>query len=108
MRDGEGGVHEIAITNMVRSEFKDHRLCTVARTEENTFVLAVENPASSGRNPSGLLHLTEDSMLALFGVICSYYIHQGIDLDKRMKELIEADEIEIEYIDNEEHISEDY
>lgn len=106
MRDGEGGVHEVALTNMVRSHFKDNRLCTVAKTEQDSFVLAIENPPSSGRCTCNQMHLTEDSMLALFGAVCSYYIHQGIDLNKRMKELIDSDTVDIEYIDNEEHISE--
>ena len=34
-------IKEVEITDMVRSVFKDHRMCTVARTEENTFVLAI-------------------------------------------------------------------
>lgn len=107
MRDGEGGVHEVALTNMVRSHFKDNRLCTVAKTEECTFVLAIENPPSSGRCPINQMHLSEDSMLALIAAVFCYYDHQGIDINKKMEKLINSSEIEIEYIDNEEHISED-
>lgn len=107
MRDGEDGVREVALTDMVRSHFKDNRLCTVARTEMNTFVLAIENPPSSGRCPINQMHLSEDSMLALIAAVFCYYDHQGIDINKKMEELINSDKIEIEYIDNEEHLSED-
>lgn len=96
-KDFEKVVKEIDITDYVRAEFKDHRLCTVVRTEENTFVLAVENPASSGRNPLSQMHLTEESMLGLLNAIFLYYMHNNIDIEAKMKELVNSDNIEFEF-----------
>lgn len=81
---------QMEITDWVRSTFKDHRLCSVIRTEEGSFVLSVENPASSGRATQCNIHLTEDSMLAMMSAIFIYYQHHGIDITKRMEELVNS------------------
>lgn len=93
-------IREIEITDMVRSVYKDHRICSVARTEENTFVLAVENPESSGRHPKSQMHLSEDSMLGMVNAILLYYMHHGIDIDKKMQSIVNSDTINFEYIDD--------
>jgi len=94
--DGQGS-REVEITDIVRSVFRDHRFCTVARGEDNTFVLAVENPRSSGRNPLAQIYLTEESMLALVNCICLYYLRKGVDIASKMQELVDSDTIEFEY-----------
>lgn len=99
LTDADSGevMKELAITDMVRSVFKDHRMCTIARTEENTFVLAIENPKSTGRNTLNQMHLTEESLLALTNSIFLYYMHNGIDINQKMKDLIDSDTIDYEY-----------
>ena len=88
---------QVEITDWVRSTFKDHRLCTVIRTEENSFVLSVENPISSGRSAKCNIHLTEDSMLAMISSIMIYYEHHGIDITKRMAELVNSGSLNYEF-----------
>lgn len=90
-------VREIAITDLVRAVFKDHRLCTVARTEENSFILQMENPQSSGRLPVSKMHLSEDSLLAVVSGVFLFYMHHGIDINQKMKELADSDTIEYEF-----------
>lgn len=90
-------IKEIEITDMVRSVFNDHRMCTIARTEDNTFVLAIENPASTGRLPMSQIHLSEDSMLALVNGIFLFYHHNNIDIEQKMKEIVDSDSIIYEY-----------
>ena len=82
---------------MVRSVFKDHRMCTVARTKENTFVLAIENPSSTGRLPMSQMHLSEESMMALVNSIFLFYRHNNIDIEQKMKEIIDSDSVNFEY-----------
>lgn len=97
----DGDTHQpiktVEITEMVRSVFKDHRMCTVARTEENTFVLAVENPSSTGRLPKSQMHLSEESMIALINCVFLFYRHHNIDIEQKMKEVIDSDTIHFEY-----------
>ena len=88
---------KVEITDWVRSAYKDHRLCTVIRTEEGNFVLSVENPSSSGRAAQSNMHLTEDSMLAMMSCIFIYYEHQGIDITQRMSELVNGGDLSYEY-----------
>lgn len=88
---------KMEITDWVRGTYKDHRLCSVIRTEENTFVLSVENPTSSGRAVQSNIHLTEDSMLAMMSSILIYYEHHGIDITKRMAELVNSDSMNYEF-----------
>lgn len=92
-------IRKIEMTDMVRSVFSDHRLCSVARTEENTFVLVVENPESTGRHPRCQMHLSEESMLAIVNAVFLYYMHHDIDINEKMKSIVDSDTINFEYID---------
>ena len=78
---------DVPIKNFVRCEFTGRRLCTVAETTENTFVLAVENPASSGRASSSVMHLTEESLFALVSSVFVYFTHMGVDVDEKLKNI---------------------
>ena len=90
-------IRQVEMTDWVRSAYKDHRLCTVIRTAENSFVLSVENPTSSGRAAQSNIHLTEDSMLAMISAIFIYYEHHGIDITKRMAELVNSESMNYEF-----------
>lgn len=96
---------ELRITELVRATFKDHRLCTVARTEENTFVLAVENPSSTGRLASAQIHLSEESMLALVNMIFVYYIHKGLDFKEVIASVSDERDIQYEYAEETEPVN---
>ena len=100
MMDDYGNVvRTIEMTDMVRSVFSDHRMCTVARTEDNSFVLSVENPESTGRHPKSQMHLTEESMLAMVNAVFLYYMHHDIDINEKMQAIVNSDTINFEYID---------
>lgn len=95
--DPEHPVKELEITDLVRSTFKDHRLCTIARTEEGTFVLSVENPQSSGRATMSQMHVTEESMLSLVSCVCLYYHVNQVDMDAKLRDVAEKDSIQYEH-----------
>ena len=97
----EGGrktIGKYPLTDIVRATFVDHRLVTVARSAKNTFVLCVENPASTGRAKQAKIHLTEASMLSLIATIVIYYNHKKIDVEQLMKEINEKEFQEYEYL----------
>lgn len=87
----------LRLTNLVRCAYKDHRLCTVARAEDNTFLLAVENPASTGRAALSQMYLSEESMLAIASCIVLYYEHNGIDISDKFEEIVNSKHVEYEF-----------
>lgn len=95
---GYGSEHErkVKITNMVRCEFSDHRLVTVAKTEEDCYLLSVENQTDSGRQPKTSMYLTEGSAVALLTTYMLYLNHNGIDADELSKKYMLSDK-EIRY-----------
>lgn len=95
---GYGSEHErkVKITNLVRCEFSDHRLVTVAKTEEDCYLLAVDNPISSGREPQTSIYLTEGSTVALLSTFMLYLEHNKIDSKELFKNYMLSDK-EIKY-----------
>jgi len=89
-------VKKVSITDMVRCEFSDHRLVTVAHTEEDCYLLAVENPQSTGRANQTSMYLTEGSVASLFYTYILYLEHNGIDVNELSKKYI-LDDQEIKY-----------
>lgn len=68
---GSDSARKVVITDMVRCEFADHRLVTVAHTDEDAYLLSVENPQSTGRASQTNMYLTEEAQL-LFFILTSY------------------------------------
>lgn len=91
---GYGSEHErkVKSTNMVRCEFSDHRLVTVAKTEEDCYLLCIENPKSSCREPQTSMYLTEGSAVALLSTYMLYMEHNEIDAQELFKKYILNDE----------------
>lgn len=87
----------LRLTDLVRCADRDDRLCTVARAEDNTFLLAVENPASTNRATRSQMYLSEESMLALASCIVLFYEHNGIDISDKFEEIVKSKHIEYEF-----------
>lgn len=97
---GYGSEYErqVKITNMVRCEFSGHRLVTVAKTEEDCYLLSVENPTSSGREPQTSMYLTEGSAVALLSTYMLYLEHNGIEQNELFKKyILNGEEIKYEF-----------
>ncbi|MDD3037926.1 hypothetical protein [Bacteroides sp.] len=88
---------EVEIVDYIRSEFKDHRLITVAKTEEDAYLLCVENPESSGRNTCSKMYLSLGSLVALLASTHLFFQNQGLDMAELLKEYVEGDVINYEY-----------
>lgn len=87
---------KVVITDMVRCEFEDHRLVTVAHTDEDAYLLSVENPQSSGRATQSNMYLTEGSAVALLYTYILYLEHNGIDANELFKKY-RLDDQEVKY-----------
>ena len=93
---GSDSARKVVITDMVRCEFADHRLVTGAHTDEDAYLLSVENPQSTGRASQTNMYLTEGSAAALFYTYILYLEHNGIDVNELFKKYI-LDDQEIKY-----------
>lgn len=80
----------IELINYAQYDFKDHRVVTVAETEENTYNIAVESPQSTGRT-SQTMHLSEESMIAIFTAIGLYLNQKGLDSTEMAKSCLESE-----------------
>lgn len=79
---GSSKQREVEIENFMRCEFKDHRLISVVKTEEDAYLFCVENPASTGRSTEQKMYLTEGSAVALFSTYMLYLTHHGVDMQQ--------------------------
>ena len=82
------GNEEISITEVSRIEFKDKRFVTIAETEKDSYVVMVENLASSGRNPKQHLHLTRESFISLFSAIMMHLEMKGETVENLIDECV--------------------
>lgn len=94
------GKEKLEIIDFIQSSFVGGRTITVAKLEDNTFGLSVENPQSSGRALQSSMRLTEESFLALLSSCMLYFNHNNIDLVEKLNKLINNKDISYTYSDN--------
>lgn len=90
----EGKPETTCLVELIQATFTDNRLISVGKTEEGNYILAVENPESSGRNPKAVMHLSEESFIGLFASACLYFEKASFPIGKKMEELIKNKMIE--------------
>ena len=87
------GEEEISITEDSRIEFKDKRFVSIAETEKGSYVVMVENLASSGRNPKQHLHLTRESFISLFSAIMMHMEMKGENIEDLINECVSDEKV---------------
>ena len=87
------GDEKISITEISRIEFKDKRFVTIAETEKDSYVIIVENLASSGRNPKQHMHLTRKSFISVFSAIMMHIDMKGEDIERLINECISDENV---------------
>ena len=87
------GDEEISITEVSRIEFKDKRFITIAETEKESYVVMIENLASSGRNPKQHLHLTRESFISLFSAIMIHMEMKGENIEDLINECVSDEKV---------------
>jgi hypothetical protein len=91
---------EIPILSFIQSHFKDNRVISIMEVENNSYVISVENPESTGRNSKETLWLSEESLTGFILSVFFLYAAKGKDFDKTLKEAIEKTGISYSYSDN--------
>ena len=87
------GDEKISITEVLRIEFKDKRFVSISETEKDSYVVMIENLASSGRNSEQHLHLTRESFISLFSAIMMYLQMKGESIEDLINECVSDEKV---------------
>ena len=98
--DFENERKELKIINFLKCKFKDNRLASVCEIEDGTFVLAVENPPSSGRATQANIWLSKESLTGLMVTTLQYLNIKGDSIDELFLDAIQGDAFEYDLSDN--------
>lgn len=90
---GTAQSREIEIREFIQCAYKDRRLVTVSKLEDDTFVLVVENPESTGRHTTNKMWLSQESFIGLLASSMLYLKQTGLDLDKLVKDTLDTEQI---------------
>lgn len=99
-----GTMERREVKNFLRSTFKDHRLISVVEVdqeEENTFIISVENPESTGRATVSNIHLSKQSFSAVIAACMLFQMGKEVDLDKELRESVQGEAVEFSFGGNE-------
>lgn len=87
------GEREVAIVDFLQMEYTNCRLISCIKTEENAYILSVENPKSTGRAERAQIVLTEESLYGLLNTVMMFFSKNNVDVSKIMLEQYPHDEI---------------
>lgn len=96
---------EIGVDDYVQAQFKDGRLITVMKLEDNSFMSVVENPEKSGRHPRQEIWLSEESFAGLMSVCWLLGAHSDFDMDAAVR--LASEDKDIHYVFSEKAPSHD-
>lgn len=86
----------IEIEDYVISTYTGNRIISVSKTVEDSFVLSVENPESSGRNISSKMHLSRESFFGLLSTAIIYLSHNNVEIGDEINKM-QGDSIGYKY-----------
>lgn len=91
---------ELPILSFIQSHFKDNRLISIMEVEDNGYVIAVENPESSGRGGKQVVWLSEESLVGFIMSCFFMFGAKGKSMDAMMRNSLDNNEIRYSYSDN--------
>jgi len=91
---------EIDVVEFVRSRYKGNRVISIAKLEDETLVMGVENPPSTGRAAQATIWLSQESVIGVISTAIIYFSAKGLDFQKLLSDSLDRDDIDIEYSDN--------
>lgn len=103
---GTSEQHELKIIDFIRADYKDNRVVSFCAVEDGSFVCAVENPPSTGRNIQSTIWLSKESMIGLLSTAMLYFSIKGEKMDDLLKETLRGEKIEYVLSDNLKALSE--
>jgi hypothetical protein len=63
---------EFDIVDYIQLSCVDHRLISIVKLSDESFMFIVENPSTTGREPKQQMRLTKESMIALYTTFSLY------------------------------------
>jgi hypothetical protein len=83
---GEPEQKELKVVDIVQATYTDHRLISTCGLEDGSYLVSVENPASTGRSPSEKMRLSEESLIGLMSTIILYFNCKDVDVLQKIKD----------------------
>src|ERR1044072_3299881 len=77
---GEPEQKELKVVDIVQATYTDHRLISTCGLEDGSYLVSVENPASTGRS------LSEKSLIGLMSTIILYFNCKDVDVLQKIKD----------------------
>lgn len=99
------GIHtsqerEVPIADYVKSLYKDNRLVSIVRLEDDSFILSVENPESSGRATSSQMWLSRESFISLISTSFLYFGCSGENFGELLQSSVTKNQLDYDFSDN--------
>lgn len=91
---------ELEVVDFIQARFKNNRIISISQIEDGSFVGAVENPPSSGRNTQSTIWLSKESFIGLLSTAMLYFNLKGEDMQKLLEESAEGEKIDYSFSDN--------
>lgn len=91
---------ELEILDFVQAEYISNRLISISQLEDETFILSVENPKSSGRNEQSIMRLSEESFMGLVSTCMLYLSAKEYDIQELLSKSVRDNKVEYCFSDN--------
>lgn len=97
---GTSQEREIPIEQCVKSLYKDNRLVSIVKLEDDSFILSVENPGSSGRATQTSMWLSRESFISLISTSFLYFGCAGENFAELLQDCVKKDCLDYDFSDN--------
>lgn len=91
---------ELEIVDFIRANFIDNRLVSICKIEDESFLLSVENPSSTGRATQSTMWLSKESLTGLLTTIMLYFNVKEEDMDEMFEQIAKDKEVNYTCSDN--------
>lgn len=84
---------QVEILDFVQATFADNRVASTVELVDDTFILSIENPFSSGRNPHQSIRVGRESFIGLLLTSFLYLDGKGINVAELLAKAIGNEEL---------------
>lgn len=95
-----GEKKELQIVDFIQARYKDNRLITLSTLEDETIIIVVENPLSSGRANQVMMRLTKESYIGVLNTMMMFGTVKNFDYRSEMEKTVNEDLVHYSYSDN--------
>ncbi|WP_216726121.1 hypothetical protein [Hymenobacter siberiensis] len=84
---------KLQIIDYLQADYVDNRVISVSTIENGSVLLAVENPASTGRNTRNQMWLSAESAFGLLNAMHMYYLAKGVNMEDAVRACAKSDQV---------------